>query len=62
MRGGDDSRVDSGGLRTAQPLDLPVLQHAQKRFRPSASSNTETLQRAIDSTTSLYTVLSDVTP
>jgi hypothetical protein len=34
----------------------------QKRFRPSASSNTETLQRAIDSTTSLYTVLSDVTP
>ena len=30
MRGGDDSRVDFGCLRAAQPLDLLVLQHAQQ--------------------------------
>ena len=30
MRGGDDSRVDLGGLRAAQPLDLPVLEHAKQ--------------------------------
>ena len=30
MRGGDDSRVDFGCLRAAQPLDLLVFQDAQQ--------------------------------
>ena len=30
MRGGDDARVDFGGPRAAQPLDLLLLQHAQE--------------------------------
>jgi hypothetical protein len=53
-------------VRGARQLTLPApaasFSPTGKRFGSAASSNTETLRGAIDSATSVYTVLSDVTP